>query len=84
MVIDVEFKPVSLLIRIKNATTDDELLALYTEGLDYKYAADKTRRRWNEAIDAGRKRIHQEAKAETEKKHKPKPKPRSVSKRRQG
>ena len=68
-------KPISLLERIEAATTDQELFALYTEGEGYKYAADKTRRRWSEAVDAGRKRIAQEAKAKTEAKHKPKPKP---------
>lgn len=75
MVTDVEFKPVSLLDRIKKASTDAELIELYNEGNSYQYATDKTRRRWNEAIDAGRKRLHQEVKAKMEAKHKPKPKP---------
>lgn len=75
MVTDVEFKPVSLLIRIKNATTADELLALYAEGSGYKYASNNTRRKWSDAVDVVRKRIHQESRAEIESKHKPKPKP---------
>lgn len=75
MVTDVIFNPISLLNRIKKASTDSELMELYGEGNGYRYAANKTRRRWNEAIDAGRKRIHQDARAEIESKHKPKPKP---------
>jgi len=82
MVNAVDFKPVSLLDRIKSATTNEELLALYAEGNGYLYAADKTRRRWNEAIDAGRKRIRQEAKTEIDKKVKPKAKPKPRTRRR--
>ena len=81
MTTETKSKPISLLERIEAATTEQELLTLYTEGEGYKYAADKTRRRWSAAVDAGRKRIAQEAKAKTEVKGKPKPeskaKPRS-------
>lgn len=75
MTTETKSKPISLLERIEAATTDQELFALYTEGEGYKYAVDKTRRRWSAAVDAGRKRIAQEAKAEIEAKHKPQPKP---------
>ena len=81
MTTETNSKPISLLERIESATSDAELMELYREGSGYKYASDKTRRRWSEAVDAGRKRIAQEAKAKTEAKHKPKPKPRPTSKR---
>ncbi len=83
MTTETKSKPISLLERIEAATTEQELFALYTEGEGYKYAADKTRRRWSAAVDAGRKRIAQEAKAKAEKdnpKPSPKSKPRTKSK----
>jgi hypothetical protein len=81
MTTETKSKPISLLERIEAATTDQELFALYTEGEGYRYAADKTRRRWSTAVDAGRKRIAQEAKAKVEKdKPKPKSKPQTKSK----
>lgn len=57
-----EFKPVSLMDRIKQATTEQELFALFNEGEAYKYASPKTRRRWSQAIFVGRQRIAQELK----------------------
>ena len=45
-----EFNQVSLLDRIKEAETIDELLLLDTEGSEYKWASDKTRRKWVRAI----------------------------------
>ena len=77
-------KPISLLERIEAATTDQELFSLYTEGEGYKYASDKTRRRLSKAVDAGRKRIAQEAKSEIEAKHKPKPKPKPKPRSKRG
>lgn len=84
MTTETKSKPISLLERIEAATTDQELFALYTEGEGYKYAADKTRRRWSAAVDAGRKRIAQEAKAKEEPKHKPKPKPKPKPRSKRG
>lgn len=49
MVTEVEFKPVSLLDRIKKAESNDELLEIEIEGSGYKYASDKTRDKWNKA-----------------------------------
>ena len=75
MTTETKSKPISLLERIEAATSDAELMELYREGSGYKYASDKTRRRWSEAVDAGRKRLRKEVKSEMEEKHKPKPKP---------
>lgn len=41
----VEFNPVSMLDRIKNAKSSDELRSLAIEGNGYAYATEKTRRR---------------------------------------
>lgn len=48
--VTTEFNPISLSDRIKNAESNDELLSLETEGNEYKYASDKTRRRWEKRI----------------------------------
>ncbi len=45
----VEFNQVSLLERIKNAESNKELLMLINEGNGYKFASDKTKRRWMKA-----------------------------------
>ncbi len=50
----IEFKPVSLLDRIKKAKTIDELHLLLLEGQEYEYASDKTRKRWDKAYEARR------------------------------
>jgi len=50
----VEFNPISLSDRIKSAESNDELLALAIEGNEYKYASDKTRRRWDKHISIRR------------------------------
>lgn len=44
-----EFNPISLLERIKNSESNEELLALTIEGNGYIFASDKTRRRWDKA-----------------------------------
>lgn len=49
MTVAVEFNKVSLLERIKNAESNEELLMLIKEGNEYKFASDKTRRRWEKA-----------------------------------
>jgi len=52
MSVAVEFKPVSMLDRIKQAKSCDELLALAVEATTYEYASDKTRRKWDRATQA--------------------------------
>lgn len=41
----IEFNPISLSDRIKNAESNDELWSLEMEGHGYRYASDKTRHR---------------------------------------
>ena len=50
MTVAIEFKPVSLLERIKKAGSNDELLLLEAEGVEYEYARNKTRHKWEKAI----------------------------------
>lgn len=42
----IKFNPVSLLDRIKQAETLDDLALLTLEGMQYEYASEKTRNRW--------------------------------------
>ena len=67
----VEFKPVSLLERIKNAETVEELSILSKEGFVYEHAASKTRGKWSKA-SCIRKAQLLKGNSDTE----PKPKPR--------
>ncbi len=53
----IEFKPVSLMDRIKKAKTIDELHLLMFEGQAYEYASDKTRKRWDKTYEARRLQI---------------------------
>jgi hypothetical protein len=48
---------ISLSDHIKQAADMDELLALSIKGDGYKYASDKTRRRWEKQIEARRKEL---------------------------
>lgn len=64
----VEFNQVSLLERIKNAESNEELLKLIDEGNEYKFASDKTRRRWEKA--AARRTLDLEPKPEKKSKKK--------------
>lgn len=73
----IESNPIGLLNRIKKAESDDELLALIAEGDGYKFASDKTRRKWEKAILARRAQL---SKPDTESKPKPKAKKRRKSK----
>jgi len=52
MTVVVEFKPVSMLDRIKQAKSCDELLALAVEATTYEYASEKTRRKWDRTTQA--------------------------------
>ena len=45
----VEFKPVSMLERIKNAETLTELSLLAEESAGYEHASPKTRGKWDKA-----------------------------------
>jgi len=56
----IEFKPVSLLDRIKKAETIDELHLLLLEGETYEYAHCKTRAKWDKAYEARRRQILKE------------------------
>lgn len=63
----IEFKPVSLLDRIKKAKTIDELTLLITEGESYEYAHCKTRAKWDKAYEARRLQILKEGEEKFEK-----------------
>jgi len=45
----VNFHPISLLCRIKQAETENDIACLMKEGAKYSYASDKTRKRWAKA-----------------------------------
>lgn len=55
----VEFKPISLLERIKTAESNEELAILNVEGVGYEFATDKTRRRWARATATRQKELSQ-------------------------
>lgn len=59
----LEFKSTSMLNRIKQAKSYDELLALAVEATTYEYASDKTRRKWDRATQSKKNEL---AKTETE------------------
>jgi len=73
MTVVVEFKPASMLVLIKTAKTNDELLALAVEAVGYKYASDKTRRKWDRAIQSRKVQLAKTV-AEPETKQKPRAK----------
>lgn len=71
----IEFKPVSLLDRIRQANSNDELLSLEKEGFGYQYASINTRGKWKKAsltrkaqILKGNKRIETNPRDKTDKK----------------
>lgn len=57
MNLGVDFKPVSLLERIKQAESDKELQDLLQEGAGYEYASHKTRGRWEKAVVARKRTL---------------------------
>jgi len=63
-----EFNPVSMLDRIKEAKSNDELLALAVEADGYVYASDKTRRKWDRTTQTRKAQL-----ANPESESKPKP-----------
>ncbi len=67
MTLGVDFKPVSLLDRIKQAGSNEELQDLLQEGDGYEYASQKTRSRWEKAVVA-RKRALVEPKTKSKEK----------------
>lgn len=74
MISTAEFNPISLLERIKNAENNEELLVLIIEGDGYRFASDKTRRRWVRAASS------RESQLVTESKQKPKSRAKSDKK----
>lgn len=59
-----EFKPVSLLERIKNAETTDKLISLIVEGSEYEHASPKTRGKWEKAAFARKRQLTAPVKAD--------------------
>ena len=53
----MDFNPVSLMDRIKQASDTAELNSLLSEGDRYQYASPKTRRRWEKAVDRRSKEL---------------------------
>ncbi|RLC82069.1 MAG: hypothetical protein DRJ03_19520 [Chloroflexi bacterium] len=79
MTVAVEFKPVSMLDRIKTTKSNDGLLALAVEAIGYEHASDKTRRRWDRATQDRKVQL---AHPEPESKPKPRAKTDRKGKRR--
>jgi len=80
MATSLNFHPVSMCDRIKNAESASELTDLMTEGAAFEFASDKTRQRWIKAANLRKKELSKpEAKPESQpvgKTHKNQPKKR--------
>lgn len=74
MAATIEFNRVSLLDRIKTAESNDELLALKTEGSGYEYASINTQGKLEKASTARRAELRKASEKPTEE---PKPKQRA-------